>query len=86
MSQHVLAIRQALQVPHQQPDNPERAIDVKHVLVALCAQPAVGNALYIQQVAAVHADFGYLQKGSRLVVYARYCKTVAALYLCSYMM
>lgn len=62
MSQQVLAIGQALQVPHQQPDDPEGAINVQPTLVAFCPHPLAGDALYVQQVAAVYTNFCYLQQ------------------------
>ena len=55
-------------MPHQQPDDSEWAIDVEPSLVTLCAHPLVVDALYVQQVAAVHAHFCYLQEGSGLVL------------------
>ena len=68
VGQHVLAIWQALQVPHQQPDDPKWAINVKPVLVALGAHPFVGDALNVQQVAAVRTHFCYLYRNSRLLL------------------
>ena len=52
---------------HQQPDDPEWAINVQPILAALCEYPFVVDALYVQQMAAVHTHFCYLQEGTHII-------------------
>lgn len=61
VGQHVLARGQGLQVAHEQAYNPEGVLQVQASLAALGAHPLAGNALYVQQVAAVHTHLCYLQ-------------------------